>query len=220
MRDTEIKWQNHYSNQYWRVLSDPRLLHLTVNSLFLIILFSFRSHFINYGRCYLKTDSRWKYWEASKPFFLYFLFNVIYEILELGFHLFQQVLGQFRQILLKSACFSCLRPRWPLLSTCEVCEVCLLGRVREPRREGPEDSSGHGRAFRRARGLESGYLGSVLAPPLSDSKKITQLFQCAAQPSAKSGQLLQGYWDKSVTKNARPRAWHVVSTVYQRELLL
>lgn len=150
---------------------------------------------------------------SFQTIFLYFLFNMIYEILELGFHLFQQVLGQFRQILVKSACFSCLRPSWPLLSTCEVCETCLLDRVREPPREGPEDSSGHGRAFRRARGLESGYLGSV-ASPLSDSKKITQLFQCAAQLSAKSGQLLQGYWDKSVTKNARPRAWRVVSTVY------
>lgn len=146
--------------------------------------------------------------------FLHFLFNLIYDILELGFHLFQQVLRQFRQILIKSACFSCLRPSWPLLSTCEVCETCLLNLVREPQREGPEDSSGHGRAFRRAQGLESGYLGSVLAPPLSDSKKITQLFQCAAQLCKIRPALAGLLGQVSDKKNARPRAWHVVSTVY------
>lgn len=109
----------------WRALSDPRLLHLTVNSLFLVISFSFRSLFIKYGRYSLKTDRPWKYWEASKPFFFISHFMCIFEILKLGFCLFQQVLGQFRQISVKSSCFVCLRP---------VKYACWT-LVREPRKE-------------------------------------------------------------------------------------
>lgn len=67
----------------------------------------------------------------------------IYEILEQGFYLFQQVLGQFRQISSKSACFVCLRPGRPLPSTRPVKYACWT-LVREPWGEGQRTAVGTG----------------------------------------------------------------------------
>lgn len=144
--------------------SDPRFLQLIVKSLSLSILFSFRSQFIYYDRFFCKYTIH-EHNEKLPNHFLSFLLKCIYEILKLDFYLFQQVLGHFRQIPFKLSCFVCLRPG-PCPFTRPVMYACWT-LVREPPRQGQRTALGAGIQESPSSGISC--LGSVPAPPLSDS---------------------------------------------------
>lgn len=219
MRDTEAKLprvtqliSGRASN--WR-LSDPKLLHLAVNSVFLRILFSFRSLLIKCDKFSLKTDNPWNYWEASKLFFLLFYLMYIYAIMEWDFTCFNSFQGNLSKF---SGSLFGLCQAFPgpscLSGLCRSRVGAFFGAIRlvEAAQARPEENSGTG--------IQKSPASDVCLPEVRPSTTTFWLLEnylippTCSLPLCKIRAALAGLLWRVSDRGTFSPTWHVVSALY------